>query len=251
MSISNLLEGKVALITGSNKGIGKEIARQFLLNGAIVYANARKEDSLNKLIDELPELTKNRLLPVYFDVTNVEKTKQVFLQIKKEQNKLDCLVNNAGIMKDAYIGMISTSIISETFNTNVFAVMDLIQYASKFMKKQGNGSIINISSIVGVCGNSGQLTYSASKGAINALTKSASKELAPFNIRVNAIAPGVIETELLSIGNQDRLNDIIKNIGMGRIGQPYDVAQLAVFLASNMSEYITGQVINIDGSMIL
>lgn len=251
MSISNLLDGKVVLITGCSKGIGKEIARLFLMNGAIVYANSRTEGSLKHLISELPSELQSKIFPVYFDVRNRERGKEIFLQIKKEQSRLDCLVNNAGIMKDAYIGMISKDVISETFETNVYAVIDLIQYATKFMKRQGNGSIINISSIIGINGNSGQVNYSASKGAVISITKSAAKELASFNIRVNAIAPGVINTELISSIDHEKLNDTVKNIGMGRIGQPKDIANLALFLASDMSDYVTGQIITVDGSMIL
>lgn len=251
ISSSKLLAEKVVLITGCNRGIGKEIAKTFVQNGAIVYANARKEGSLDELIGELSDSLKTNLIPVYFDVNDVDLVKQVIIRINKDHKRLDCLVNNAGIMKDALIGMVTKKLMLELFETNVFAVLDLMQYASKLMIRQNFGSIINISSIVGIKGNSGQIAYSATKGAVISMTKTASKELAKKNIRVNAIAPGVIETDLLADIDQQKLDYIKSSIGMGRIGKAKDVANLALFLASDLSEYITGQIISVDGSVLM
>lgn len=251
MLTSNLLAEKVVLITGCNRGIGKEIAKTFVMNGAIVYANARKDGSLEELIRELPDSLKINIIPVYFDVNDVDLVKQVIVRINKDHKRLDCLVNNAGIMKDALIGMVTRKLMLELFETNVFAVMDLMQYAVKLMSKQGAGSIINISSIVGTRGNAGQIAYSATKGAIVSMTKTASKELAKMNIRVNAIAPGVIQTDLLADIDKHKMDQIICKIGMGRIGKTSDVANLALFLASDLSEYITGQIISVEGSVLM
>lgn len=248
---SNLLNGKVALITGCNRGIGRSIAKQFVLHGATVYANARIEGSLNELIDEIPTGLKNHLIPAYFDVNNGEAVKQVFLKINKEHKQLDCLVNNAGIMKDALIGMVSKQLMQDLFTTNVFAVMDLMQFAVKLMSKQNSGSIINIASLVGTNGNPGQIAYSGTKGAVISMTKTAAKELAPKNIRVNAIAPGVIETGLLSDVNSQTMDAIKSKIGMKRVGTPDDVAGVAVFLASDLSIYVTGQIIGVDGATLM
>lgn len=246
-----MLKNKVALVTGANRGIGKAIAKKFAENGATVYANARKEGAFEELFSEIPASIQSSIIPVYFDVTDTNAVKQAFIKINKDAKQLDCLVNNAGIMKDALIGMISKELISEVFAVNIFATIELTQFAAKFMLKQCSGSIINISSMVGINGNMGQSAYSASKGAVISFTKSAAKELAPKNIRVNAIAPGLIETDLIGKVNPHSLEIIKSNIGMNRIGKPDDVAGLATFLASDLSNYITGQIISVDGAAIM
>jgi 3-oxoacyl-[acyl-carrier protein] reductase len=173
----NLLNGKIAVITGCNRGIGKAILNTFIENGGIVFAIARKVGSLQ----EYQNL--NSVIPYYFDITDKTAVKNLFLQIKKQFGKLDVLVNNAGIMCDALLGMITDIQIQSTFETNVFANITMMQYAAKLMVKQKSGSIINLSSIMGISGNAGQIVYSASKGAVIALTKSAAKELSPNNIK--------------------------------------------------------------------
>jgi 3-oxoacyl-[acyl-carrier protein] reductase len=251
MLSSNLLQGKVALVTGANRGIGRAIAKQFIYHGALVYANARTHDSLDGLISELSTDLRSNLKPVYFDITDSDAAKNVFLKIHKESKQLDCLVNNAGIMKDALIGMISRQLINELFTTNVYSTIELLQLAVKLMARQNSGSIVNISSMVGTNGNYGQMAYSASKGAVISLTKSAAKELAPKNIRVNAIAPGIIETDLLRNVDAQVMDSLKSRIGMKRIGTPDDVAGLATFLASDLSKYVTGQVIGVDGAALM
>lgn len=246
-----MLNKKVILITGCNRGIGKALLETFAKNGAIIYAGARQKGILTTISNELSLKHQTKVIPVYFDVTDGAAVKQIFLQINKEQKRLDCVINNAGVMEDALIGMATETNMEKTFATNVFSVINMIQYATKLMKKQKFGSIINISSIVGKVGNSGQIVYSASKGAVIALTKTASKELAPLNIRVNAIAPGMIDTDMFrSIGDK-RMAERIAKIGMGRLGSPYEVADLALFLASDMSVYVTGQIIGVDGSAVI
>ena len=154
-------------------------------------------------------------------------------------------------MKDSIIGMISDKTVEETFRVNVFTPIKLIQFVAKIMIKQKSGSIINMSSIVGVKGNKGQVVYSASKGAIISLTKTAAKELAPHNIRVNALAPGIIDTDLFKAVKEDKKQEKLSSIGMTRIGTPEDVAKACIFLASDMSSYITGQILGVDGSTII
>lgn len=251
LHVNNLLEGKISLITGCSRGIGKEIAKAFLCNGSIVYANARNEQSIESLLDEIPKEYIGNIRPIYFDVNDSEKVKQAFLRINTEQKRLDCLVNNAGIMKDAILGMVSKQLLQDIFNTNVFAVVDIMQYAIKLMNKQKSGSIINISSIVGTNGNPGQIAYSASKGAIISITKTASKELASNNIRVNAIAPGMINTDMLNSIGPVKLSELKSKIGFNRLGSPEDIANLSVFLASDMSSYISGQIIGVDGVAVI
>lgn len=244
-----LLENKVALITGANRGIGLEIAKQFVNQGCIVYANAREEGSLQNLKSSVADSSK--IVEVYFDVTNEAKSKGVIQQIYKEQKRLDCLVNNAGIMQDSILGMISHSQMENSFNINTLASINLMQLSSRLMKRNASGSIINISSVVGLKGAVGQVAYSASKGAMISATLSASKELASSGIRVNAIAPGMIDTDLLSNFSPEKKLDLIKNIGFGRIGKPEDVAGTAIYLASDLSLYVTGQVIEVSGGLII
>ncbi|MDR1183066.1 MAG: SDR family oxidoreductase [Bacteroidales bacterium] len=245
MSNSKLLDGKIALVSGCNRGIGRAILHTFLENGAIVYAIARTHGSLNDF-ESCPNCK-----PTYMDVTDSSAVKSIFMRIKKEQGRLDVLVNNAGMMKDALIGMISKEQIEQTYSVNVFAVIEMIQYASKFFKRQQSGVIINLASIMGVNGNPGQLLYSSTKGAIVTLTKSAAKELAPYKIRVNAIAPGAIDTDMLRSIGEDNVSKLLKNIYSGKLGVAEDVAKTALFLASDLSEYVTGQIIGVDGGMIV
>lgn len=246
-----LLKNKVCLVTGASRGIGKAIVTEYAKYGAIVYANARTIKCLDSLVKQMKNEYGATVIPLYFDVTDKNKAKDAIMQIKKEQGKLDVLVNNAGIMKDAIIGMIPSQHIEDVFAVNVFAVIELMQLASKLMIRQKNGSIINISSIVGINGNSGQTVYSASKGAVISLTKTASKELANKNIRVNAVAPGVIDTDLFRSIGQEHMDEKIGIIGMSRLGTPEDVAKTCVFLGSDLSEYVTGQIIGVDGSALV
>lgn len=246
-----MLEGKVAIITGCNRGIGASILELFSKNGAIIYAIARTPDSLDSKAAELSEKYNTKIYPVYFDITNTAEIKRLIMRISKEQKRLDCVVNNAGITQDALIGMISEQSITNTFEVNVFSVIQMIQYATKLMKRQKSGSIINLSSVVARKGNIGQLVYSASKGAVISLTKTAAKELAEKNIRVNAIAPGMIDTDMLNVLGEDVVTERIEAIPMKRLGTPLDVAKLALFLASDLSEYITGEVIGVDGAVVI
>lgn len=246
-----LLEGKVALITGTNRGIGRALAETFARQGAIVYAGARTEGCLDAAAAELGRRCETEVSPVYFDVTDGAGMRAAFVRIKQERQRLDVLVNNAGIMRDAVIGMVTNDVLQETFAVNVFAVAQAIQYAAKFMVPQKNGSIINISSVVGVQGNPGQMAYSASKGAVIALTKTAAKELAPSRVRVNAIAPGMIDTDMFRSVGHERIQAYLAKIGMGRLGRPEDVANAAVFLASDLAEYVTGQILGVDGAVAI
>lgn len=246
-----LLENKIALITGCNRGIGKSILEKFATNGATVYACARKVGTLDELAFELSSKYNSTIIPVYFDVTDLNAMKQTFMKINKDHKRLDCIVNNAGIMEDALIGMATETVMHKTFAVNVFAPINFIQYAAKLMKKQKSGSIINISSIVGTNGNPGQIVYSASKGAVISLTKTAAKELADHNIRVNAIAPGMIDTAMFRSIGENRVLERVSKIGMGRLGTAEEVADVALFLASDLSVYVTGQIIGVDGSAII
>lgn len=247
MEQRGVLSGKVCLVTGAGKGIGSKTVEVFAQEGAIVYANDVTEGTLDEKALFLSQKYNVAVHPVYFDVTDERAAKAAIMRIKKESKRLDVLVNNAGIMQDAVIGMISKDLVEKVFDVNVYSVISLIQLASRLMRAQKSGSIINLCSIVGVEGSAGQLVYSASKGAVRAITLAASKELASDNIRVNAVAPGMIDTNLFrSIGSKS-IEKNLQNIKMGRLGTPEDVANGILFLASDLSSYITGQIIGIDG----
>ena len=248
---AGLLKDKVCLITGTSRGIGQSIAQRFAQEGAIVYANARTVGVLEKWADEVNLESKGSVIPVYFDITDSSAVKQMIMRIKKEQGKIDVLVNNAGMVTNEVLGMISKEKTREMFEVNVFALMDLTQIvATRFMMKQKSGSIINMASMVGVEGSKGQVAYSASKGAVVALTKSMAKELAEYNVRVNAIAPGMINTERLQNTIKNVYKDNIPQIGMGRLGKPEEIADACIYFASDVSAYTTGQILAVAGSMV-
>ena len=242
-----MLNGKIILVTGSNRGIGKSIVEKCAFNGAIVYANAKKIGSIEDTFFDYE--SKGKIIPIYFDVTDREAVRQAFIRIKNEQGRLDCLVNNAGILVDTTITMLNSSTLRKIFDVNVFAVFDLISYASRIMSKQKSGSIINISSICGDEGGMrGQTAYSSSKGAVIALTKTAAKELGQFNIRVNSIAPGFIDTDMFRSGPANIQQQLVDGVYLNkRVGLPSEVAELCVFLASDNSSYINGENIRVDG----
>lgn len=246
-----LLDGKVCLVTGASRGIGAATARRFAEEGAIVYANVRLPKNLDALCDEISIECPGSVKALYFDVRDEGMAKRAVLQIKKETGHIDVLVNNAGVMKDALIGMISRTLMQEIYETNVFGVMNMLQIVSKIMMYQKSGSIINLSSIVGLQGNAGQLVYSATKGAVASMTKTAAKELAEKGIRVNAVAPGMIDTEMFRSIGEEKMQEHINNIKMGRLGTADEVADAIVFLASDLSRYVTGDIIGVNGGAII
>jgi 3-oxoacyl-[acyl-carrier protein] reductase len=242
-----ILHNKVALVTGSNRGIGKSVVQIFAQNGAKVIANARQIGSLDWVFDDLN--LRDKVVPVYFDVTDREAVRQAFVMIKKDYGKIDCLVNNAGILVDTTLPMLNNSTLRSIFEVNVFAVFDLMSYASRMMMIQKTGSIVNIASICGDEGGMrGQTAYSSSKGALIALTKTAAKELGGHNIRVNSVSPGFIDTDMFRSGPEDIQQRLVDGVYLrNRVGSPSEVAELCLFLASDKSSYINGENIRIDG----
>jgi 3-oxoacyl-[acyl-carrier protein] reductase len=238
--MSKLLENKVCIITGAAQGIGKQIAEQFVADGAIVYACDRQEFATSN----------EHIHPIVMDITDAASVKAAFMQIFKTEGKIDCLVNNAGIVYNRKIGMITRDETERMFLVNVIAVLELIQLVSRLMARNGGGSIVNIASVTAVLGSPGQVAYSATKGAIISMTKSAAKELATQNIRVNAVAPGIVKTERfaeLYESDGDKIDARIQRIALGRLGTPEDVAHACAFLASDRANYISGQILGVDG----
>jgi 3-oxoacyl-[acyl-carrier protein] reductase len=191
------------------------------------------------------------MLAVFADQRDPSAIKSAFARIFRAFGRLDILVNNAGTVDDALLGMIRDESIEDTFAVHAFAAVRNTQLASRLMRRTGSGSIINLASIMGVQGNAGEVVYAGAKAAVIGITKSAAKELAPHGIRVNALAPGFIDTDLTRALPAAIHTERLAQVGMGRIGQPQDVANVALFLASDLSAYVTGQVIGVDGAMVI
>lgn len=245
-----MLQNKIVLITGAAKGIGKAIAELFASEGARLVLTGRNVEALQTLTASIPPHADGHL--VYsMDVREIDSIRQVFEALSAQKIYIDCIVNNAGIMKDATLQMVKPELIRDIYDTNVYGTILPTQYALKsFLRKRG-GSVINMTSIIGTNGNLGQTIYGSSKTAIIGFTKSLSKELASLNVRVNAIAPGFIDTDMTKNMDPKFYEKNLQAIGMRRIGKPEDVARVALFLASDLSAYVTGQVIGVDGGMII
>jgi len=236
--MNELLENKVAVITGAGRGIGRVIAEQFVADGAVVYANDISEF-------EIPGAK-----TICFDVTDSNALKAGLMQVYKAEGRIDCIVNNAAIIQNQKLGMVTKPLLEKMFAVNVFAVIDMIQIASRLMARTGGGCFVNMASITGVVGSPGQVAYSSTKGAVITITKSAAKELAPMNIRVNAVAPGIVKTERfeeLYEASGDKIKERIEKIAIGRLGTPQDIANAVAFLASDRASYISGQILGVDG----
>ena len=235
-----ILKDKVCVVTGAAQGIGRRIAEKMLAEGAIVYGCDRAEGSMQALADANPAFH-----PLYFDVTDQQGAKTAMMQVKKEQGRIDVLVNNAGVVFNKKIGMILREETELMFRVNVIAVIELIQLVSRIMARTGGGSIVNIASVTAVLGSPGQSAYSATKGAIISFTKSSAQ-----GIRVNAVAPGIVKTERfeeLYEASGDKIDGRIGRIALGRLGEPEDIANAVCFLASDNASYISGQILGVDG----
>lgn len=252
MASLSRLEGKVAFITGSTKGIGWATAQALADQGANLVLNGHSDATvLEARAAEIRMRFGVEALTLSFDASDPAAIKTAYKTIFQTHKRLDILVNNAGILRNSLIGMTSDETIRETFALNTIAVVHHIQEASRLMSRGKSGSIVNLASIVGQAGAEGQMVYAASKSALVGLTKSAAKELAPKGIRVNAVAPGMIATGMLDELPKAKLEEQIGSIKMGRLGAPQEVASVIAFLCSDLSSYVTGQIIGVDGGMVL
>jgi len=246
-----MLKNKTALITGASKGIGKAISELYAENGANIILNARDREQAEKLAENLKNKYNVEVNLAIFDISNYEEVKLGFRDILKYTKKIDIVVNNAGILESSLIGMLTKDKIERIYATNVYSIYYILQYASRIMSRNKSGSIINLTSIMGINGAEGQSAYAGSKAAVVGITKSLAKELASNNIRVNAIAPGFIDTDMTKNLDTNKYEERVASIKMGKVGKPEDVANVALFLASDLSSYVTGQVIGVDGGMLI
>lgn len=250
MQHNRILSNKNAIITGAASGIGKATVKVFAENSANVWAFARKPDEeFERYLQELASENRCWIKPVYVDLICEEELKRAFMVIKKENLPIDCLVNNAGASYDALLPMISKSKALDLFQINFFAHVQLTQYVSRIMTRQKQGSIVFTGSYLGIDGNRGQMIYSATKAAVHGMTKSLSKELIDSGIRVNAVAPGVVDTKLLQSMSPSEYNQAVKKSIMHRAADPEEIANMIMVLASDLSSYVTGQIIRVDGGM--
>lgn len=242
---------KVAFITGATRGIGKQIALTLAEQGYDIALNYRKENEELTNVKEQIEETGRRCIAVQGDVSIYEDCEKMVSKIIEELGKIDVLVNNAGITKDNLLIRMKKEDFEDVINVNLQGTFNVTKNVIPYMMKQRNGRIINISSVVGIAGNAGQTNYSASKAGIIGFTKSLAKEVASRNILVNAVAPGFIQTDMTEVLKDEVKENIANNIPLKRMGTAQDVANLVKFLASEDSSYITGQVINVDGGMVM
>ena len=245
-----LLESKVAIVTGGSRGIGKAICQSFAENGcdiALTYNNSK--ESAENLADDLNKMGV-KAKAYKSDASSFDDSSKLVDDVMSDFGKIDILVNNAGIKKDNLLMRMDKEDFDTVINTNLSSVFNLTKSSIRTFLKQRSGSIINISSVVGVKGNAGQSNYSASKAGIIGFSKSIALELGSRNIRSNVIAPGFIETDMTDSLSEDVINSWKENIPLKRGGNPSDVGNACVFLASDLSSYITGQVLHVDGGML-
>lgn len=245
-----LLEHKNIIITGARRGIGRAAVELFARYGANLWACARTYDeTFEKDMAELASKNKIWIEPIYFEMTNRLEIKEAVDHIRKEKKDIDVLVNNAGVSYDALLPMISTEKSYHLFEANYFASVWLTQLIGRIMIKAKKGCIVNTASYLGYDGNKGQMMYSASKAAVCAMTKSLAKELAEYNIRVNAVAPGVVDTEMINSMSSGDFEKIMDRCPMHRPAKPEEIANIIAVLVSDLSSYITGQIIRVDGGL--
>ena len=246
-----MLNGKIAVVTGASRGIGKAIAMKFAQLGATVVINYNGSAQKAEEVKQSITADGGRAVIMQCNVADYDACEAFFKDVINQFGRIDILVNNAGITKDGLIMRMSEEDFTNVVDVNLKGTFHCIRFASRQMMKQRSGRIINMSSVVGISGNAGQINYAASKAGVIGMTKSAAKELASRGITVNAIAPGYIETDMTNVLSDKVKEETMKQIPLGRLGQTEDIAAAAAFLASDEAGYITGQVLAVDGGMAI
>jgi 3-oxoacyl-[acyl-carrier protein] reductase len=249
-----LLKGKRALITGGTAGIGREIALTFAKHGAHVCIFGTNSERAQQVVEEMQKLTNDPEQKFFFEIINVADKKAVDIAIQHiltQWPAIDVLVNNAGITRDNLLMKMSEEDWDEVIDVNLKSVYNICQSLVRSMIKARTGKIINISSVIGLTGNAGQVNYAASKSGMIGFTKALAQEVATRGICVNCIAPGFIKTRMTDVLSDANKEGILKKIPMGKMGSPEDIADAALFFASDLSKYITGQVLTVDGGMVM
>ena len=243
-----MLNGKVAIVTWGTRGIGFEIVRTYLKNSAKVVLFGSREESVNNALKLLKEENnKYDVCGYYPNLTNLKEVEDVFMEVKKKYGHIDILVNNAGVASKTKFEEYTEDEYDKVMNINVKSIYTCSKAVLPYLKET-KGVILNTSSMVSIYGQPSGLMYPASKFAVNGITKSLSRELAPLGIRVNAVAPGIIETDMVKKLPKEIIEPLIKTIPLGRIGTPKDIANAFLFLASNMASYVTGEILQVDGA---
>jgi len=246
-----LLKGKTAIVTGCNKGIGKKILEVFSANGATVFACVRNiDEEFKSFLNELKKNFNNQIIPIEFDLNDEKKIKEAANSILASNKSIDILVNNAASIQTSIFQMTPIKKLKELFEINFFSQTIFTQYILKSMIKNKKGSIVYISSSSALDGNEGRSAYSSSKAALISHAKVLSRELGIHNIRVNSIAPGLTNTDMMKNNHQEKIiNDMVSRISLRRIANPEEIANVVLLLSSDLTSYITGQVIRVDGGM--
>ncbi len=244
-----MLDGKVAIVTGGTRGIGFATAKKFLDNNAQVVLFGSRKESVDKAINELKEINENyEVMGLYPNISDLKEVEEAFNEVKNKYGKIDILVNNAGISAMESIYDYPEENFKKIMDLNVNAVFNCSKSVAPIMKENGGGVILNTSSMVSLYGQPSGCGYPASKFAVNGLTKSLARELGCDNIRVNAVAPGVIMTDMMKSVPEEKIKGVIATIPLGRIGKPEDIANAFLYLASDMASYVTGEILSVDGA---
>ena len=245
-----MLKNKVAIVTGGTRGIGYAVVEKFLQNGATVVLFGSRQETVTKAVASLKEKNENwEVSGAWPTLTDADAMTAEMSKIKDKYGRIDILVNNAGISDSAPIEKYTADHFSKIMDLNVNAVMNGILPVVEIMKQQGGGCILNTSSMVSICGQPSGVAYPTSKYAVNGLTWSLARELGPFHIRVNAVAPGITRTDMVAALPKEMIQPLINRIPLRRIGETEDIANAFLFLASDMASYVTGEILSVDGAM--
>lgn len=243
-----MLENKTALVTGASRGIGSVICQKLASEGAVVYSGCRNfnEEKLIYLNKEAGEI-----VPILLDVCDMKSIKECIKRLKKEAGKIDILVNNAGVTILERLEMVADASVKLIYDTNVFGLINLTKTAIRLLKKSDSPCIINMSSIMAQESDVGQTVYAGTKAAVESMTRTWTKEYSADGIRVNAVAPGNVNTDMFNIITEEEREKEVSKIGLGRIAEPEEIADVVLFLASDMASYVTGEIIRVNGGLIL